>query len=66
MKKLKSAEEIYNTLIEECPWTEAISKKVIKPYILAAIEMAQTNTIEATVERCVEEAYAGRYNERRT
>ena len=56
MKKLKSAEELYSQLLDECPWSVAISKSAIKPYILELVKIAQIDTIKTTAENCAKDA----------
>jgi hypothetical protein len=56
MKKLKSAEELYSQLLDECPWSVAISKSVIKPYILELVKIAQIDAIKNIVENCSNDA----------
>ena len=50
---MKKAEDIFNLMCEEMPWS-LVGKNVIKPYIIEAIKIAQIDTIEETVKLCAE------------
>ena len=52
---MKKAEDIFNLMCEEMPWS-LVGKNVIKPYIIEAIKIAQIDTIEETVKLCAENA----------